>query len=323
MERTIAAALKVVIGCTLVLMQATSAFAGTRTFVDHNGPVQIPEVPQRIVALNDHVLAMPLIELGAPLVGSSGRVRDDGSIYLRGVKDLLGVDFDNSPIEFVGTYGELDMEKIVALNPDLIVAFAYHDAETVEQMRKVAPTVVIDTDQPVLDFIHDLADAAGVMAEYNKRLSRYQARLAEARTIIPNASEIQVTVLQAWDGKLSVSESYGSLGQVIEDIGFRQPNIVQGIEGEAEFSAEALTDFDGDFIFDTYRISAGDVPDDARERMAGVLPGWCEVLHACRNNQYITLPRTFVYSSSFASLELNIQLLVTHIGGRDFVPYEQ
>lgn len=323
MERTVAAAMKVVFGCTLALMLATSSFAGTRTFVDHNGPVQIPETPQRIVALNDHVLAMPLIELGAPLIGSSGRVRDDGSIYLRGVKDLLGVDFDNSPIEFVGTYGELDMEKMVALNPDLIVAFAYHDAETVEQMRKIAPTVVIDTDQPVLDFIHDLADAAGVMAEYNKRLVRYQARLAEARTIIPNASEIQVTVLQAWDGKLSVSESYGSLGQVIEDIGFRQPDIVQGIEGEAEFSAEALTDFDGDFIFDTYRISAGDVPEDARERMAGVLPGWCEVLHACRNNQYITLPRTFVYSSSFASLELNLQLLVTHIGGRDFVPYEQ
>ncbi len=323
MERTITAALKVAIGCTLALMQATSAFAGTRTFVDHNGPVQIPEAPQRIVTLNDHVLAMPLIELGAPLVGSSGRVRDDGSIYLRGVKDLLGVDFDNSPIEFVGTYGELDMEKIVALNPDLIVAFAYHDAATVEQMRKVAPTVVIDTDQPVLDFIHDLADAAGVMGEYNKRLARYQARLAEAKAIIPNASEIQVTVLQAWDGKLAVSESYGSLGQVIQDIGFRQPDIVQGIEGEAEFSAEALTDFDGDFIFDTYRISAGDVPDDARERMAGVLPGWCEVLHACRNNQYITLPRTFVYSSSFASLELNVQLLTTHIGGREFVPYEQ
>lgn len=323
MERTITSALNIVIGCTLTLLLATAASAEMRTFEDHNGPVQIPEAPQRIVALNDHVLAMPLIELGAPLVGSSGRVRDDGSVYLRGVKDLLGVDFDNSPIEFVGTYGEMDKEKIVSLNPDLIVAFAYHDAETVENMRKIAPTVVIDTDQPVLDFIHDIADAAGVMDEYNKRVARYQARLAEAKAIIPNASDIQVTVLQAWDGKLSVSESYGSLGQVIQDIGFKQPEAVQSIDGEAEFSAEALTDFDGDFIFDTYRISAGDLPQDALDRMAGVLPGWCEVLHACRNNQYIALPRTFVYSSSFASLELNVQLLATHIGGRDFVPYEQ
>ncbi|GGX54949.1 ABC transporter substrate-binding protein [Saccharospirillum salsuginis] len=296
--------------------------ADMRTFNDHTGSVDIPADPQRIVALNDHVLAMPLIELGAPLVGSSGRVRDDGSIYLRGVKDLLGVDFDNSPIEFIGTYGETDMEKIVSLSPDLIVAFAYHDDATLERMRKIAPTVVIDTDQPVLDVIRDIADAGGVLDEYNKRLALYQARLDEAKSIIPNASDIQVSVLQAYDGKLSVYESYGALGQVIQNMGFKQPEAVSGIEGHADFSAESLTEFDGDFIFDTYRISAGDLPQDARERMAEVLPGWCDVLHACRTNQYVVLPRTFVYSSSFASLELNVQLLVTHIGGRNHIPYQ-
>lgn len=308
----------------LMLLVPFATFAAqTRTFTDGLGHrVEIPTEPQRIVALNDHVLAMPLIELGAPLVGSSGRVRDDGSQYLRGVKDLLGIDFDNSPIEFVGTYTELDMEKIVSLNPDLLVAFTYHDGATLDQMRKIAPTVVIDSDQPVLDFIRDLADAAGVLDEYNNRLARYQDRLAEARAIIPEAFDIQVSVIQAYDGALSVYESYGALGQVISDIGFKQPEAVAAIDGYADFSAESLPQFDGDFVFDTYRISAGDMPQNARERMAEVLPGWCEILHACRNNQYIALPRTFVYSSSFASLELNIQLLTTHIGGRDFVRYQ-
>jgi len=308
-------------GLLVVVVSVATQAAEMRTFNDHTGSVDIPAEPQRIVALNDHVLAMPLIELGAPLVGSAGRLRDDGSVYLRGVKDLLGVDFDNSPIEFIGTYGETDMEKVVALNPDLIVAFTYHDESVLEQMRKIAPTVVINTDQPVLDFIRDIADAGGVLDEYNQRLGLYQARVEEAKAIIPNASDIQVSVLQAYDGKLSVYESYGALGQVIQDIGFKQPEAVAEIDGYADFSAESLPEFDGDFIFDTYRVSRGDLPQDARERMAEVLPGWCDVLHACRNNQYIALPRTFVYSSSFASLELSIQLLVTHIGGRDYVPY--
>lgn len=305
-----------------ILTALTLEAAEMRTFTDHNGQVEIPVKPQRIVALNDHVLAMPLIELGAPLVGSSGRTRDDGSIYLRGVKDLLGVDFDNSSIEFVGTYGDTDLEKIVSLEPDLIVANIYHEEATLEQMRKIAPTVVINTDQPVLDFIHDIADAGGVLDEYNQRLARYQARLAEAKSIMPNAGDIQVSVIQAYDGQLSVYESYGALGQVIQDIGFKQPAAVSDIEGSASFSAESLPLFDGDFVFDTYRISAGDFPQDARDRMAEVLPGWCDVLHACRNNQYVALPRTFVYSSSFASLEMNVQFLVTHIGGREFVPFE-
>ncbi|WP_028670632.1 ABC transporter substrate-binding protein [Saccharospirillum impatiens] len=309
----------------LMLLVPMATFAAeTRSFTDGLGDsLNIPVDPQRIVALNDHVLAMPLIELGAPLVGSSGRIAADGSHYLRGVKDLLGVDFTNSPIEFVGTYSELDLKKIVSLNPDLLVAFTYHDAATLDQMRKIAPTVVIDSDQPVLDFIRDLADVAGVLDEYNNRLARYQNRLAEARAIIPNASDIQVSVIQAYDGKLTVYESYGALGQVISDMGFNQPEAVAAIDDSAEFSAESLPQFDGDFVFDTYRISAGDLPQNARERMADVLPGWCDILQACRNNQYIALPRTFVYSSSFASLELNIQLLTTHIGGRNFTPFEQ
>ena len=71
----------------------------------------------------------------------------------------------------------------------------------------------------------------------------------------------------------------------------------------------------------TTRLSS--VPDDARAAMAGVLPEWCAFLHACRNNQYIAIPRDDAYAFSFRSFDLMIQTIVTAIGGRDFVPLEQ
>ena len=51
-----------------------------------------------------------------------------------------------------------------------------------------------------------------------------------------------------------------------------------------------------------------------------VVPGYCQVLHACRTNQMIFIHRTPIYSSSFKSLETaNLQML-TQIAGRAFVP---
>lgn len=303
-------------------MCATAMAADMRSFEDHNGPVQIPADPQRIVALNDHVLSMPLVELGAPLVGSAGRVDSEGKTFLRGIKDLLGVDFHNSDIGYIGNYWEPDIEAIAALNPDLIIAGHFHEAEVVEQMRKIAPTLVIDTDQPLLEFMKQIADAAGVLEAYEARLNRYHARIAEARAVIPNARDIQIPIVLSFDGKVLGWKTYGALTQVMDDIGFAQPGITKNISGDsAEFSAESLPELDGDFIIDTYRVSIGDTPAQARARMAEVLPQWCDVLHACRNHQYLIFPRTFVSATSFASLEMATQLLVSHVGGRDFVPF--
>ncbi len=289
-----------------------------RTFEDFHGEVMIPSNPQRIVSLQDHVVTMSLVEMGAPVVGSVGRVDDDGKPYLRGVKDLLGVDFDNSPIEFLGW---TDIEKVVAVQPDLIITTHYAEEAELQQLRAIAPTVAINQDQPLLDFMRDVADAGGVLDTYNTRLARYNARLKEAKAIIPNAEDIRVSIVLSNNGILRSWEQYGALTQVIDDIGFARPEAVKGLGHAAEFSPEAMPGLDADFIIDTYRVSEGDTPAMARERMAEVLPQWCSVWHACRHNQYLIFPRTFVYSSSFASLELNIQLLTTHIGGREFVPF--
>ena len=69
----------------VIALLATPGFAQeTRSFTDDAGRVvEIPLHPQRIVSLQDLFFTIPLIELGAPPVGSHGRVEEDGTPYLR------------------------------------------------------------------------------------------------------------------------------------------------------------------------------------------------------------------------------------------------
>lgn len=298
----------------IAALSVTFAMADTRLFEHAAGETEIPQNPQRIVSLQDHVLTMALVEMGAPLVGSVGRVGDDGVPYLRGVKDLLGVDFDNSDIVFLGW---TDLEKVVSVEPDLIITTHYEEPAMLEQLQKIAPTVAINQSQPLLDFMRQVADAANRLEVYDARLARYQARLAEARNAVPEAESIRVSVINSWDGTLNYWSDYGSLTQVMDDIGFARPAINQQVDdGRMEISAERLQDIDADYIIDTFGISWGETPQDARARMSLVLPNWCSVLTACQNGQYIVLPRTYAFSSSFASLEMMTQILVSHVAGR-------
>ncbi len=71
----------------LALAGAATAEA-VRTFVDDVGhTTEVPVQPQRIVSLRGEQFSAPLIELGAPIIGSSGRVdagQNNGEPYVRG-----------------------------------------------------------------------------------------------------------------------------------------------------------------------------------------------------------------------------------------------
>src|SRR5688572_4988262 len=71
-----------------------------RPFTHDLGTTDIPVQPRRIVTLHDVGLTIPLIELGVMPVGSGGRVRDDGSVFMRGAVSLVKIDFDTNGIQF-------------------------------------------------------------------------------------------------------------------------------------------------------------------------------------------------------------------------------
>jgi iron complex transport system substrate-binding protein len=303
-----------------------------RMFQHDAGVTEIPVNPQRIVSLNDIQLTIPIIELGVFPVGSAGRLAADGTPYLRASLSLTGVDFSTSDIAYVGSAGGggVDLEAIAALEPDLIINNSA--GELNEQLSQIAPTIVLAPfdDTSGLDHLRMVADAVGVLDRHGQLRDRLEWQLSEARRIIPDAADITVSLLYAFDGSIiALGRSWGSMGYVLQQIGFAEPVLFDdpayGDSPETFFtlSAERLQDIDGDFIIDSYNNSVGRSPDDARAELGGVLPGWCDFLHACRNNQYIAIPRDDAYAFSFRSFDLMLQTVVTAVGGRGFVPYDR
>ncbi len=293
----------------------------TSSFTDDTGRVvDIPVAPKRIVSLHDVSLTLPLLELGVIPVGSHGRTTPEGEPFIRSSAVLTGIDFSNSTIEFVGNL-PADVEAVAALEPDLILTTPWQTAP-VEQLAAIAPTIVLDSSVRRDFEMHEaIADITGTQDRLAILQARYDGQIAQIKRLIDTGS-ISVNVIQGVDGQLAVWHTYGALGKLLRDAGFTFPKRVDAIpEGDFErLSAEALPEMDADFVFATYRTDALETPADAIKYLEEVMPGFCDFLHACWENQMIVIPREEASAASYYGLGVLAYTVLSHISGRDFVP---
>lgn len=305
---------------TLAGLTATLA-QETRSFTDDAGrTVEIPTKPLRIVSLQDLAITVPLLELGVTPVGSHGRTTAEGQPFIRSSDVLTGIDFDNSDIKFVGNL-PADVEAVAALEPDLILTTPWQTAP-VEQLAAIAPTVVLDDGARGDLGMHDiLAELTGTEDKLAVMKARYEGQIAQIKRLIDTAN-ISVNVIQGVDGQVAVWHTYGALGKVLRDAGFTFPDRVNAIAGgdPERLSGEALPELDADFVFATYRTDTLETPADAKKFLEEVLPNFCEYLHACRENQFIIVPREEASASSYYGLGVLSYMIISQISGRDFVP---
>ena len=304
---------------TTLLLSPTPA-QETHTFADDAGrTVDIPVEPMRIVSLQDLAITVPLLELGVTPIGSHGRTTAEGEPFIRSSDVLTGVDFDNSDIRFVGNL-PADVESIAALEPDLILTTPWQTVP-LEQLDAITPTVVLDDSARGDLAMHDvLAELTGTEDRLAVLKARYEGQVAQIKRLI-DTENISVNVIQGVNGEVLSWHTYGALGKVLRDAGFTFPERVEAIpEGEFErMSAEALPELDADFVFVTYRTDTLETPADAVAHLEAVLPGFCEYLHACRENQMIVIPREEASASSYYGLGVLSYMVISHISGREFV----
>ena len=299
----------------------------TRSFTAANGTFDIPVEPQRIVALNDQILTLPLWELGAVVVGSTGRVDGEGNIYMRGGMDTFGIDFDNTDIAFIGTGDAIDLEAVAALEPDLIIGLPYTDAAIIEQLQAVAPAIVIDEDK--LGFegtLRALAELSGQSESFAVRFDRYLANVERTRQFIGNPEEISAAttfIFPAGETLSAYRTGMGAFTRVFDDIGFQQIDLVADIaESRVSLSPERIEELDADFIFGFYKHQAAATPEAIFAAYEKFAPGFCQALSACRNNQLVLLPG-ITFGGTLKSLELALELVESHVAGRSFTPFEE
>lgn len=294
-----------------------SAFAQGRVVTDHGGyTVAVPDAPQRIVSLHDWTLTVMIHELGAPLAASSGRLAADGSFYMRGARELFGLDF--SRLALASVHGKPDLERIRAMKPDLILANSGDYAPLRAQLATLAPTLMFDGEQgrPMLALYQDLAGWLGREAQFQQLLAGYRAELTATRQRLveqqPVAPSYVALLVNGRDGSLQIVKEYGALTTVLDDLGLRRLPIVSQVPAGRDrmvIGAEWLDVIDADYIVTSYLPEHGDDADSLARDLERIAPGARRFLKAFQYGQVVSLPRYQVYPPSFSGLHLTLQAL--------------
>jgi iron complex transport system substrate-binding protein len=237
--------------------ELTECEEGFRLF-DHaqlaNGPVCVPENPQRIISLDMPATEFLLLN-DIPIVGVFNYAADEISAITPGLADDLAdiQRFDWPP----------NLELVTALDPDLIVAFK-DSSLFYEGMEAIAPLVVYDAAYHT-DWKSSTAFWAEVFGRpdaYAEMLATYDARIAELQAALgENRAEIEVSAFVPSPDYPMIWLADSAQGVVLQDVGLGRP-AAQAVtfeeggyaEGGADYgfvaiSQEALDLADGDEIF--------------------------------------------------------------------------
>ncbi|MCQ4119221.1 ABC transporter substrate-binding protein [Rhodococcus tibetensis] len=246
----------------------SAASAQFPRMVEHfRGTTEIPAAPQRVVAL-DNSFTDAVLLLETPLVGYVD-YRDPG------LPDYLGSTRDEyaPEAESVGKVSTASLEKIAALQPDLIISAEVRDGKNYEQLSAIAPTIFTETTGPTWkENIRLVGQALGREELANEKITAYEARAAAVGADINNkASNPVVSVVRfAGEPTARLYRTTSFSGIVLDDAGIARPqsqgpdpadpsNIMQSI------SPELLSDADGDVIFvSTWQDPAGKSAEAAR-----------------------------------------------------------
>lgn len=307
--------------------QSSTQTQPTRLFIDGQGHhVQIPVKAKRIVSLRGEQFTTPLIELGAPVVGSTGLIKEginNGQPFIRGAYDLFHTTFENADIRFVGAPAQPDIEAIAALNPDLILVPDFA-SDNYQQLSAVAPTVVINIwSNNARQRYQRIADAAGLLPEFERLQATFDFRLqsaqALAKKMLGDPAKVSVAIAEVRGKRFRVYKNYGAMSFILNELGFSSPEIIDNIEGDRlDLSPEQVQAIDADFLVSSYAENFGLSILELQNNWDNLIPGWNLVLHAPRHNQHIFIAREPMRALSFRSMEEVLTVYVANIVTRKF-----
>ncbi|WP_438445707.1 iron-hydroxamate ABC transporter substrate-binding protein [Gorillibacterium sp. sgz5001074] len=213
------------------------AKSGTVTYTSENGPVTVPASPKRIIGLSN---APNVIALGGTLVGVD--------------QYTAGNPLFQEKTKGVQVVSDESLEKIIELNPDLIIAGSY--TKNLDKLSKIAPTVVytwgkldyLEQQKEIGKLLNKEKEAQAWVDDFKKRA---EAAGKEIKTKI--GENATVSVIENDDKQLYVFGNNWARGTEIlyQAMGLKMPQKVVDAAlkpGYHALSIEALPEFAGDYI---------------------------------------------------------------------------
>ena len=257
----------------------------TITVEDMKGTVEIPSNPQRIVDVSGS--ADELIILDMPFIASANTNMFDGVT----VPDYLQEYFTENDIVTVGNYsgavGDLNLEKIAELEPDLIIMNIRHE-KVYEQLQAIAPTVMINDDVNYVDWrgrFQQLGEWFGREDIATRWLADYDAKATELAAEVEEAvGDETFAVIEANSvhfGSYYVYRTGGPGELVYDELGLMPSSgVPEDVWGEV-VDAEYFSQIDADHII--FFSDDGQIGDTADS------PTWQNLKAVQNGNVYLGL----------------------------------
>ncbi|MDN4620470.1 ABC transporter substrate-binding protein [Paenibacillus sp. PsM32] len=214
----------------------------TITYKAANGEVQVPGHPQRVVVIADSYY---------------------GYLYALGIKPIATIDYVfqsailKETTEGVTNLGNNpDVEKVLALNPDLIVV--WDNDENIENYEQIAPTVAIKYGQYTYkELLQEFGKMTGTEDKAKEVAAAWETKINKLKPQVQAAvGDKTVSILQPYaKGIYAMGDTYGRGGEIIyQALGLKgtpmlQKEAIDSGKGFASLSLENLPDFAGDYIF--------------------------------------------------------------------------
>lgn len=231
------------ISASLVLVLGGIPVAHARDIPTAKGIIQVEGTPQRVVTLSENALDTALAVGVLPVGTVATRGSDTVSEYLQEQAGTLSI---------VGTAREYNLEAILILQPDLILASQALSDDVYAKLSLLAPTIVPaagttdDWRLTVSTYAHALGredEIEHVYKELDVRIATLRERLGEPRT---------VSVVRWMPQGPMVMSSKIFTGQLLHSVGFKTPVLAneQGKRPHSDvLSLENLSGIDADWLF--------------------------------------------------------------------------
>lgn len=284
---------------------ATHSFAKQmQTLTDDAGrTVSVPKNPERLISGHDAIVATALYELEFNLVASTMRKdTDTGKFTIFGIKPLFGTTVEQQGIAYIGGRKELDFELMRSLNPDLFIGYEGMQKHA-DKFVGIAPMFINRSRLSSGNESQKLiAQRFGAMEKYTALDTEYQKRLAEIKAKIPYdpATKTYLDVLVS--DRITAMNYIGGINKVMNDLGFKTPEWLQGTVGRLGIAPEQVKKMDVDIVFMSmmyYKSERGTT--DIDTAMDKVVPGWDKFLHVKKDNNIIYYDSYLTLSPTFAS----------------------
>ncbi|MGE7024266.1 iron-hydroxamate ABC transporter substrate-binding protein [Solibacillus cecembensis] len=212
--------------------------AETITYQSETGPIEVPVNPQRVVVLSSYV--GDLMKLGVNMVGVDSWSANNSN-FAEGIKNA----------EIVAN---TDIEKILELNPDLIIGL--NNIENADKLAEIAPTVLFTYGKN--DYLQQHIEIGKVVnkeAEATAWVKDFKVRAADLGTKIKAkiGEDATVTVVENYEKQFYLfGDNWGRGTEILyQEMGLKMPEKVTEVALEPGYfaiSQEVLGEYTGDYI---------------------------------------------------------------------------